>query len=121
MSKELIERNSEIYIQYKQGETVQSLSDKYGLSRARIYQIIDYVRQEMYMPALEIPEIKEACRLCDSYDNVYRRIVNCLKSAGLHKRNAWKHASRTELLNVHGLGTNLVDIVLMAQTITNRR
>lgn len=121
MSQELTKRNNEIFFERKQGSSIQALADKYQLSRARIYQIIDHVRYENNHPNVNIPEIYEACRLVDAYPCIYQRIINVLKKANLHKRNVWKTASREELCNIDGLGSNLIDIILMAQTIENRR
>ena len=118
MSKELYDRNFDIYRLYKNGVSTKELCDKFGISRTRIHQILAQVRSDLkHKQEVEIPEIERACYLSDSYDGMYRRILNILVKANLHKRNVWKHASRDELLNIDGLGNDLVDIVLMAQTI----
>lgn len=62
----LKERNTEIYQRWKSGEPMQSIADAYGITRQRIYKIIEDVDNDTLSPKqmeliedIVFPEIKE--------------------------------------------------------------
>ena len=124
MSKELVQRNNDIYRQKViDHKSYKEISNEYGISETRIRQILEQVRiskQPQNKPTnLLIDEIEKACSFYKANAQMRGRIYNALASDGYLKRHKWVNLSEFELLEIHNLGPVAIQIIKKAQEIAS--
>jgi hypothetical protein len=122
MSKELVYRNKEIYIQrHVYRKSYKDIACEFGITETRVRQILEdqrLSRRPENAPTKQyVYEIEMACLDSHAGKTMRGRIYNALANVGLLKRKQWKHLSKDQLMLIPNLGKKAVDILLKAQQI----
>ena len=121
MSKELVNRNNDIYFRIKNGESKQKIADEYGITLGRVYQIFYSTHSKKHRRPNDIPEISKACEVLNAPPFMDRRIQNILYRNNYDLGNSWQKLSRKDILKMKNLGNLAVDVIFYAKNLKNSK
>ncbi len=111
------ERDEELYLSYKRGQSVLSLARKYNISATRVHEIIAKKKRSILFEKESNPEITKLYKTIHSLPLVphaQTRIYNSLRRKNINTLGDLQKCSPDELKKIRGMGKTSVETLIKA-------